>query len=216
MRRRHLRWSWATVEFLRKTLVPLLRSRRVRLHEKLDLILPSINLPAVFLLVAFLATAQGSRWLGIELAVFHDPVVVGLGAFASLAPLAMFVDILRRPRFAVRAILVNTVAYVALFPVSVVGVLRGLSVPAQFLVTPKGSGGALTLRSAAWEARPELLIGGALMALGYGAFGLWGLVSPLALSALTAPFLMVASRRSLLRQKRTDLLPSGRVATGPG
>ena len=216
MRRRHLRWSWATVEFLRRNLVPLLRSRRVRLHEKLDLILPSINLPAVFLLVAFLATAQGSRWLGVELAVFHDPVVVGLGAFASIAPLGMFVDILRRPWFAVRAILVNTVAYVALFPVSVVGVLRGLSLPAQFLVTPKGSHGALNLRSAAWEARVELLIGGALLALGYGAFGPWGLASPLALSALSAPILMVASRRSLLRQRGRGAVLAPRAASGSG
>jgi len=215
MRRRHLRWSWATVEFLRKTLVPLVRSP-IRLHEKLDLILPSINLPAVFLLVAFLATAQGSRWLGVELAVFHDPVVVGLGVFASIAPLAMFLDVLRRPWFAVRAILVNTVAYVALFPVSVVGVLRGLSLPAQFLVTPKGAEGVLTLRSAAWEARVELLIGGGLLALGYGAFGPWGLASPLALSALCAPLLMIASRSSLLRQNGRDLPSCRAAATEPG
>ncbi len=215
MRRRHLRWSWATVEFLRRNLIPLLRSR-VPLHQKLDLILPSINLPAVFLLVAFLATAQGSRWLGIELAVFNDPVVIALGAFASIAPLVMFLDLMRRPWFAARAILVNTVAYVALFPVSIVGVLRGLAVPAQFLVTPKGSEGTLSLRSAVREARPELVIGGALLALGYGAFGPWGLASPLALAALCAPLLMVASRRSLLRQRARDLRPKASAAPGPG
>jgi len=216
MRRRHLRWSWATVEFLRRNLVPILRSRRVRLHEKLDILLPSINLPAVFLLVAFLATAQGSRWLGVELAVFRDPVVVALGAFASVAPLAMFADILRRPWFAVRAILVNTVAYVALFPVSVVGVLRGLALPAQFLVTPKGSAGALTLRSAAREARAELAVGAALLALGYGAFGPWGLASPLALSALCSPLLMVASRSGLLRQRERDARPDCGAPAGEG
>ena len=212
MRRRHLRWSWATVEFLRKTLIPLLRSP-IRLHEKLDLILPSINLPAVFLLVAFLATAHGSRSLGIDLAVFHDPIVVGLGAFASIAPLAMFADVLRRPWFAARAILVNTIAYVALFPVSIVGVLRGLLHPAQFLVTPKGSEGVLPLRAAAWEARVELLMGGGLLALEYGAFGPWGLASPLALSAMCAPLLMVASRGSLLRQRGRDVLPGRRAST---
>ena len=139
-----------------------------------------------------------------------------IDAFASIAPLGMFVDILRRPWFAVRAILVNTVAYVALFPVSVVGVLRGLSLPAQFLVTPKGSHGALNLRSAAWEARVELLIGGALLALGYGAFGPWGLASPLALSALSAPILMVASRSSLLRQRGRGAVLAPRAASGSG
>jgi len=207
MRRRHLRWSWATVEFLRTNLLPLLRSR-VRLHEKLDLVLPSVNLPAVFLLVAFLATTQGSQWLGVSLAAFRDPVVMALGAFASLAPLTMFAGLLRRPWFAAKAIAVNTVAYVALFPVSIVGVLRGLARPAEFLVTPKGAEGPLRLRTAAQAARVELITGGVLLVLGYAPFGIYGLISPLALCALLSPVLMAASRTSLLRQRALDVRPA--------
>ena len=205
MRRRHLRWSWATVEFLRKNLFRILRSRWAA-YEKLDLLLPAVNLPAVFLLVAFLGAVQGWRWSGGDLAVFRDPIVVALGAFASLAPLVMFADLFRRPAFALKAMVVNTAAYIALFPVSVVGVLRGLLRPAEFLVTPKGSQGPLGLASAARQSRVEVAFGLGLLALGFQAFGPWGVASPLAFAALGVPILLWASRRALIR---ADGLPPG-------
>jgi len=210
MRRRHLRWSWATVEFLRINLLRILRSRW-RLHEKLDLLLPAINLPAVFLLVAFIGAVQGWRWSGGDLAVFRDPIIIALGAFASLAPLAMFADLLRRPAFALKAIIVNTATYIALFPVSVVGVVRGLLRPAEFLVTPKGVQGPLSLASAARQSRVEVAFGLALLALGFQAFGPWGVASPLALAALGVPILLWASRRALIRAEGLPPGDSNRV-----
>ncbi|HKZ64269.1 MAG TPA: hypothetical protein VJ400_07495, partial [Thermoplasmata archaeon] len=105
-------------------------------------------------------------------------------------------------------IAVNTVAYVALFPVSIVGVLRGLARPAEFLVTPKGAEGPLRLRTAAQAARVELITGGVLLVLGYAPFGIYGLISPLALCALLSPVLMAASRTSLLRQRALDVRPA--------
>jgi len=196
MRRRHLRWSWATVEFLRRNLRPLLGSR-LRVHEKLDVILPSLNLPAVFLLVGFLVAAQGVRWVGGAVLPFSDPVVMGLSAFASLAPLAMFADLARRPLFAAKAILVNTVAYVALFPVSILGVLRGMARPAEFLVTPKGRAGPLRLREALALSRFDVACGLLLLGVGYVGFGMWGLAQPIALSAVSAPLLIWSTRRAL-------------------
>lgn len=196
MRRRHLRWSWATVEFLRKFAAPFLLSR-ARWFEKLDLLLPSVNLPAVFVLLAFLALVQGAYWAGWSLAVFADPIVIALGAFASLAPLAMFVDLWRRPLFALKAIILNTVAYLALIPVSVHGLLLGLARPAEFLVTPKGVRGPFRLRRAVWETRLEIAFGTALLGFGMAARGPWGLVSPIAIVAFLAPLLLAASRRTL-------------------
>ena len=201
MRRRHLRWSWATIEFLRRFSLPFLRSR-ARWYEKLDLLLPSVNLPATLLLLAFLGTVQGISWADGDLSVFRDPVVIALGVFTSVAPLAMFVDLWRRPRFAIKVVVLNTLAYLALFPVSVVGVLRGLVRPAEFLVTPKGATGAIALRRAASESRLEVAFGAGLLALGAGAFGPWGLASPLAIAALLTPLLMVGSRRPLVSGNR--------------
>ncbi len=206
MRRRHLRWSWATIEFLRRFSVPFLRSR-ARWYEKLDLLLPSVNLPAALLLLAFLGTVQGISWADGDLSVLRDPIVIGLGVFASAAPLAMFVDLWPRPRFAIRVVILNTLAYLALFPVSVVGVLRGLVRPAEFLVTPKGTTGALSLHRAASESRLEVAFGAGLLALGASAFGPWGLASPLAIAALLAPLLMTRSRRSLNRTRTAGETP---------
>jgi len=196
MRRRHFRWSWATVEFLRHHLRPILRGK-IPVHEKMDILLPSVNLPAVFLLVAFFAAVYGSHWANVSMAAFRDPVVIGLGVFASLAPLAMFIDLFRRPGFALKAIVVNTAAYLALFPVSVVGVLRGVSRPAEFLVTPKGTKDRLTLRRAIREARVEVAFGGAMLLLGILAFGPAGATSPIGWAALGTPLLMVSSRAAL-------------------
>jgi len=206
MRRRHLRWSWATIEFLRRFSLPFLRSR-ARWYEKLDLLLPSVNLPAALLLLAFTGTVQGISWVDGDLSILRDPVVIGLGVFASAAPLAMFVDLWRRPRFAIKVVVLNTLAYLALFPVSVVGVLRGLVRPAEFLVTPKGTTGALSLHRAASESRLEVAFGAGLLAFGAGAFGPWGLVSPLAIAPLLAPLLMTRSRRSLNRTRTAGGTP---------
>lgn len=210
MRRRHLRWSWATVEFLKGNLVRILRGPWA-FHEKMDLLLPAVNLPAVFLLVAFLGAVQGMRWSGGDLAVFRDPVVIALGTFASLAPLVMFADLFRRPGFALKAIAVNTAAYIALFPVSVVGVLRGLFRPAEFLVTPKGTQGPIRLVTAARQSRVEVAFGLLLLTLGYQAFGPWGLASPLALAALGVPLLLWASRRAIVRADGATQGGSNRV-----
>ena len=161
-----------------------------------------MNLPAALLLLAFTGTVQGISWVDGDLSILRDPVVIGLGVFASAAPLAMFVDLWRRPRFAIKVVVLNTLAYLALFPVSVVGVLRGLVRPAEFLVTPKGATGAIALRRAASESRLEVAFGAGLLALGAGAFGPWGLASPLAIAALLTPLLMVGSRRPLVSGNR--------------
>ncbi|OGS48631.1 MAG: hypothetical protein A3K68_06200 [Euryarchaeota archaeon RBG_16_68_13] len=196
MRRRHLRWSWATVEFLRRFALPLGRSR-ARWYEKMDLLLPSVSLPGVFVLLAFLAIVHGLQWAGWGLPVFDDPVVMGLGLFASFAPLTMFVDLWRRPVFALKAVVLNTVAYLGLVPVSVHGLLLGVARPAEFLVTPKGARGPLCVCKAAFDTRLEIAFGMTLLGLGVATLGPWGLVSPIAVVALLAPLLMVVSRRSL-------------------
>ena len=199
MRGRHLRWSWATVEFLRRFFIPFARSR-AKWYEKLDLLLPCVNLPGVLILLAFLASVQLLYWADWDLPVFKDPLVIAMGLFASLAPLTMFVDLWRRPAFALKVVILNTIAYLALFPVSVHGVLLGAARPAQFLVTPKGTKGRMGLRRAASASRLEIAFGTSLLGLGVATLGPWGLASPLAVVTLLAPVMMVASRRPLARE----------------
>ena len=181
---------------VRRFALPLGRSR-ARWYEKMDLLLPSVSLPGVFVLLAFLAIVHGLQWAGWGLPVFDDPVVMGLGLFASFAPLTMFVDLWRRPVFALKAVVLNTVAYLGLVPVSVHGLLLGVARPAEFLVTPKGARGPLCVCKAAFDTRLEIAFGMTLLGLGVATLGPWGLVSPIAVVALLAPLLMVVSRRSL-------------------
>src|SRR3972149_5787130 len=63
-------------------------------------------------------------------------------------------------------------------------------------------------RAAAQAAGVELITGGVLLVLGYAPFGIYGLISPLALCALLSPVLMAASRKSLLRQRALDVRPA--------
>ncbi len=213
MRRRHLRWSWATVEFLRRFMVPYARSR-ARWFEKLDLLLPSVNLPAVLLFLGFLLSANFLRMTGADLSLFTDTSVVALSLLASLGPLAMFVDLWRRPRFALKVILLNTIAYLALFPISVYGMLRGLARPAEFFVTPKGVRGRLPMVRAIAETRMEIMAGIALLAVGTTGMGPAGLASPLAIAALLTPLLMASSRSSLIRGRAFSEDPALPSASG--
>ncbi len=213
MRRRHLRWSWATVEFLRRFMVPFARSR-ARWFEKLDLLLPSVNLPAVLLFLGFLLSVNLLRWTGADLSLFVDTSVVALSLLASLGPLAMFVDLWRRPGFALKVIVLNTIAYLALFPVSVYGMLQGIARPAEFFVTPKGVKGHLPLGRAISETRMEIAAGAALLAVGTTGMGPAGLASPLAIAALLTPILMTTSRSSLLRGRGLLRRPAAASETG--
>jgi len=193
MRKRHLRWCAGTVEFLRHYAVAFARSP-ARLHEKLDLLLPSLNLPSALLLLGFVLAVQG-LWRAGEVTLLTDPVLLTLGVLAGAAPLCVFADLFRRPGFAIKTIAINTFAYLALFPLSVVGVLRGLVRPAQFVVTPKGPGWSQGVGATLKESVVDMAFGVGLLSLGYQIGGTVGLLSPLALASLASPALILASGR---------------------
>jgi len=158
---RHMKWTRGTCEFLAKEMWRALRSPRIPLVEKLDVLFPTLNLPlslAFFLFVldanVLLATLFGEIHPltlvlgGHELAIpvlgldarFQAIMTVDFFAITLLtlaAPVLCFViDMWRSPLRLARFLGNSTVAYGALGPLSSLGVLLyALTGKAVFHVT---------------------------------------------------------------------------------
>ena len=94
----------------------------------------------------------------------------------------------------VKVIAVNTLAFLALFTSSIKGALKGLVLPAQFLVTPKSAVGKSLGRSLL-ESWPEVAVGVSLEVLGLIGSEFYGFFSLLALSSILTPFLIYFSAK---------------------
>ncbi len=197
MRRRHLRWSWSTIEFLRKYTGKIVRSD-LGLHEKLDILLPSLNLPASLIFLTFLITLSAAGVMGIRVPLMQTPSIVFISIVSSFAPLLMFSELVRKPMMLVKVIAVNTVAFLALFTSSIKGALKGLILPAQFLVTPKSAVGKSLGRSLI-ESWPEVTVGLLLEVMGLVTSEFYGFFSLLALSSILTPLLIYFSAKVLRR-----------------
>jgi hypothetical protein len=108
----------------------------------------------------------------------------------------MFSELVRKPMMLVKVIAVNTVAFLALFTSSIKGALKGLILPAQFLVTPKSAVGKSLGRSLL-ESWPEVTVGLLLEVMGLVTSEFYGFFSLLALSSILTPLLIYFSAKVL-------------------
>ena len=200
MRRRHLRWSWATIEFLRKYAGTIVGSD-LSFHEKLDILLPSLNLPASLIFLTFLIILSAVNLMRIPVPFLQSLSLVFLSIVSSFAPLLMFSELINHPIMLLKVIAVNTVAFLALFTSSIKGALKGLFLPAQFLVTPK-SAVRKTLLGSVHESLPEIALGLLLVILGLISSGFYGFFSLIAISSILTPLLVYFSANVLGQSTR--------------
>jgi cellulose synthase/poly-beta-1,6-N-acetylglucosamine synthase-like glycosyltransferase len=145
---RHMKWTRGTCEFLSRQLWPLLKSRNVPLVEKIDVLLPTLNLPLALLFFLFVVDTNFvitsmfgySKVMTIETGIM--PVTVNVlqmdDAFSALhradlyaitvltliAPVVCFIiDMWRKPVQLFGFLGRSTALYGALGPLSSIGVL---------------------------------------------------------------------------------------------
>lgn len=160
-RRRHVKWSRGTAEFLDHYVGRLARSRRITTAEKLDILLPTINLPLtlcffVFMFIAGVALplAAGeahAMTVNLGLTSFQMPVFRLPASFDALhrwdlyvvtlvtilSPvLAFALDLWRQPVRLVRFLVRSTALYATLAPLTAIAVVGYITTKkAQFIVT---------------------------------------------------------------------------------
>jgi cellulose synthase/poly-beta-1,6-N-acetylglucosamine synthase-like glycosyltransferase len=180
---RHMKWTRGTCEFLARESGRLLRSRRVSWVEKLDILLPTLNLPLSFLFFLFVIDANliltsifgdfdtmtwviaGSEWqvpfvrLDPAFEVLNRSDLFFVTLLALVSPVLCFViDLYRQPLRLWSFLAKSTALYGALGPLSSIGVvLFGLTRRAVFHVTADRSTGRKSTPSAG--ARAVSLLG---------------------------------------------------------
>lgn len=147
-RTRHMKWTRGTCEFLAHETAPLLRSRRISWIEKLDVLLPTLNLPLSFLFFIFVVDANlvltslygnidrmtwvlaGQEWrvrvlrLDPAFGVLNRADLFSITLLALFSPMLCFVaDMARFPRRLWSFLARSTALYGALGPLSSIGVL---------------------------------------------------------------------------------------------
>lgn len=158
---RHMKWTRGTCEFLSKQLWPLLKSRNIPWVEKIDVLIPTINLPLSLLFFLFVVDTNfvitqlygheqvltfETGLLPISFGVTHlDPAFAALNradlfavTLATLiSPVLCFIlDMWKTPVRLVRFLCQSTALYGALGPLSSLGVLMfSLTGKAVFHVT---------------------------------------------------------------------------------
>ncbi len=149
-RRRHKKWAMGTAQFLRLYLGRILTAP-LAWYERLDLLLPAFSLPMTVLLSLFIISVH-------FIPVPVTPPLLALSILAMGSPLLPFFTLPRGRRLA--ALLVNSVAFMSLFTISVVYVLRGALGRAVFLVT-----GDRTTKGRALDIACDVSMGVALVSL---------------------------------------------------
>lgn len=158
---RHMKWTRGTCEFLAREAGRLIRSKRLSWVEKIDILLPTLNLPLSFLFFLFVLDAnlvltsffgemdwmtwviRGKEWrvpvmrLDPAFVVLNRPDLYLVTLVALLSPVMCFViDMYRRPMQLWSFLAKSTALYGALGPLSSIGVvLFGLTKRAVFHVT---------------------------------------------------------------------------------
>ncbi|MFO7277292.1 MAG: glycosyltransferase [Pseudomonadota bacterium] len=158
---RHMKWTRGTCEFLLREAGRLLRSRRLTWVEKVDILLPTLNLPLSLLFFLFVVDANivltgmfgqvdSMTWVvaGEELhvpvlrldpgfAVLNRADLFAVTLLALVSPVLCFViDMYRRPLGLLAFLAKSTALYGALGPLSSIGVLLfGFTRRAVFHVT---------------------------------------------------------------------------------
>ncbi|MGH9932169.1 MAG: glycosyltransferase, partial [Pyrinomonadaceae bacterium] len=162
---RHMKWTRGTCEFLAKEMWPALRSRKISLVEKLDVLFPTLNLPLALFYLLFVIDANlilvslfgQVQWLTVTLNNTQIALptlrlnqsfaaVTGVDFFlitflTLIAPVLCFVvEMWRRPLQLLRFLGKSTAIYGTLGPLSCLGVLLyALTGRAVFHVTADGA-----------------------------------------------------------------------------
>ena len=166
---RHMKWTRGTCEFLSKQLWQLLKSRTIPFVEKIDVLIPTINLPLSLLFFLFvvdtnfiIANLYGHQeimtietgLLSFDLGVMHlNPafMILNRGDLFAItlvtlvAPVICFIlDMWRTPVRLVRFLCQSTALYGALGPLSSLGVaMFSMTGKAVFHVTADRSSGSV-------------------------------------------------------------------------
>jgi hypothetical protein len=117
-----------------------------------------------------------------------------MGVIASTSPLLMFLDCLSKPLLWLKIVVINTVSFLALYPISIKGVARGLVSPATFLVTTKHQKPRMSFSEAVVLTRFELVMGILLLLLHGLTLNLRTIFSPIGLVPFLAPVLVYTSQ----------------------
>lgn len=166
---RHMKWTRGTCEFLAKEMWPALRSSRIPLVEKLDVLFPTLNLPLALFYLLFVIDANlvlvslFGYWQPLSIALGNSHIVLptlrlnqnfgvltGVDFFlitlmTLLAPVLCFiVEMWRRPIQLFRFLGKSTAIYGTLGPLSCLGVmLYAFTGKAVFHVTADGGSGSI-------------------------------------------------------------------------
>ena len=124
-RRRHKKWTMGSTQFMRRYLGKIVMSR-MKWYQKLDIIIPAMSLPMTFILFVYIVSA----------AFLHITSSLWLFLFALMSMITPNLQFLRldNKKDIPKALAVNALAYVSLFPTSVYYAIKGILKPV-FLVT---------------------------------------------------------------------------------
>ena len=173
---RHVKWTRGTCEFLHRWGPRLIKSRRIPLIEKLDILFPTVNLPLTFFFFIFMGlaglvlplTLGGYRTMTIELGgmdlsfgmlslppemvKIFTPDFYAITILTLAAPILCFVfELWRTPLRLARFLGHSTALYAALSPLSSICVLGyALTRRAKFLVTGDVNGGGAKAKSSSF------------------------------------------------------------------
>ncbi|MGE0352897.1 MAG: glycosyltransferase [Gemmatimonadales bacterium] len=158
---RHMKWTRGTCEFFAREMWPALRSRRIPLVEKLDVLFPALSLPLTLVFFLFVIDAN---LIFATLFTRPHPLTVALGGWSLVLPtrallpefgmvtswdfflitvltfvapvLVFVIELRRKPWELFRFLSQSSVIYAALAPMSALGVVGYLLTgKATFLVT---------------------------------------------------------------------------------
>lgn len=179
---RHMKWTRGTCEFLAKQLWPLLKSRKVPLVEKVDVLIPTLNLPLSLLFFLFvidtnfvitqmfghekiltLETGLGPLTMSVvqldaAFSQLHRTDLYAITLVTLVSPVLCFIiDMWRKPVMLAGFLGRSTALYGALGPLSSLGVLLFAATgKAVFHVTAdrtSGTAGGFETRNQAWPVR---------------------------------------------------------------
>ncbi len=152
-RRRHKKWTGGSIEYIRKKLPGFVLDSNVPLVERLDVLVPTLQLPLTAVFVAYILAVGGLQFASGNVIPSSVPIPVVLGIVTVgtiLSPLYCYVIGLRKhPKKLLHFIAVSTTVYCS---VAVTAVSYGIKIlspfkDVTFLTTPKGGSTRISLRA---------------------------------------------------------------------
>ncbi len=164
-KRRHKKWSMGSVDFLKRYWKKVFFSKRLTWAQKEDLLINMLSLPmtaylVVFMIMTVFIMLRLSYLLGV------------LAAVSILAPSLIFLR-LKNVKEMIIAFSINAVAYMSLFPTSLLYVFKGIFAP-NFVVT--GQKGSRLSKDIIFD----IMIGIALVFISHG-------INPMGVVAIMTP-----------------------------